>query len=120
MLPFVRRFTHSRTVHTLASRRPTLHTTIFPLHKRFTSSSSTPKAKLLESATGRLDRARIHLRYALTKSLRPWTLDDVFALSSWLFLSQTVFILVGTTTFVSLFLGAANSLKFQGTYLVGC
>ncbi|KAI0218055.1 Mitochondrial distribution and morphology protein 31, mitochondrial precursor [Massospora cicadina] len=53
------------------------------------------------------------LRRLLFKTARPWTLDDIFAMLSWVLLSNTFFVLAGTTTFFSLVLGLANSLKFQ-------
>jgi distribution and morphology protein 31 len=46
--------------------------------------------------------------------MRPWTLNDIGAVFSWVFLGQTVWLLVGTTSFVSLILWTANSLQFQG------
>ncbi|ORY93802.1 mitochondrial distribution and morphology protein family 31/32 [Syncephalastrum racemosum] len=45
--------------------------------------------------------------------MRPWTLNDITALFSWLFLGQSLWLLVGTTSFVSLILWTANSLQFQ-------
>lgn len=53
------------------------------------------------------------LRSMLTRRRRRWTRDDVWALASWLFVGQGLFILVGTTTFASLMLLLANSLQFQ-------
>ncbi|KAI8047968.1 mitochondrial distribution and morphology protein family 31/32 [Gilbertella persicaria] len=47
------------------------------------------------------------------RQIRPWTLNDATALFSWLFLGHTVWLLVGTTSFVSLILWLANSLQFQ-------
>ncbi|KAI9287849.1 mitochondrial distribution and morphology protein family 31/32 [Umbelopsis sp. AD052] len=47
------------------------------------------------------------------RSMRPWTLNDIGAVFSWVFLGQTVWLLVGTTSFVSLILWTANSLQFQ-------
>ncbi|KAI8979481.1 mitochondrial distribution and morphology protein family 31/32 [Mycotypha africana] len=44
---------------------------------------------------------------------RPWTMDDFTAIFSWFFLSGTVWILAGTTSFVSIGLFLANSLQFQ-------
>lgn len=49
----------------------------------------------------------------LTRRRRPWTRDDLWALLSWLFVGQGLFILVGTTTFASLVLLLANSLQFH-------
>jgi distribution and morphology protein 31 len=40
-------------------------------------------------------------------------MDDIIALFSWIFVSNSVFILVGTTTFCSILLFLANTLSFQ-------
>lgn len=40
--------------------------------------------------------------------------DDFLALFSWLFVGNTLFVLVGTTTFLSVVVVVANSLSFQG------
>ena len=55
-----------------------------------------------------------------SKGRRRWSADEFVALFSWIFLSQGVFILVGTTTFASLLLFTANSLRFQGNCLPLC
>lgn len=60
-----------------------------------------------------LERAKAALRTLLTRRRRPWTRDDLWALVSWLFVGQGLFILAGTTTFASLLLLLANSLQFQ-------
>jgi hypothetical protein len=56
------------------------------------------------------------VRNVLMRQRRRWTLDDVFAMLSWLFVSQTLFIVLGTTTFCSLILFVINSLRFQGIF----
>lgn len=53
------------------------------------------------------------LRVLLMRRRKSWSRDDVWALVSWLFVGQGLFILVGTTTFASLVLLLANSLQFQ-------
>lgn len=72
------------------------------------------KAELLSQARGFLERLKIRIKYPLMRQIRPWTLNDATALFSWLFLGHTVWLLVGTTSFVSLILWTANSLQFQG------
>lgn len=52
-------------------------------------------------------------RVLLTRRRRAWTRDDLWALVSWLFVGQGLFILAGTTTFASIVLLLANSLQFQ-------
>ncbi|KAJ3025923.1 Mitochondrial distribution and morphology protein 31, mitochondrial precursor, partial [Rhizophlyctis rosea] len=46
-------------------------------------------------------------------NVRPWKMDDVLALFSWIFVGHTVFLLAGTTTFLSLIVVVVNSLQFQ-------
>lgn len=75
------------------------------------------KAEVLAQARGFFERLRVRIRFILMRSMRPWTLNDIGAVFSWLFLGQTVWLLVGTTSFVSLILWTANSLQFQGTKL---
>ncbi|KAH7032010.1 mitochondrial distribution and morphology protein family 31/32 [Linnemannia elongata] len=48
------------------------------------------------------------------RQIRPWRVDDFIAMFSWAFLANVAFVLLGTTTFFSLVLAAANSLQFQG------
>ncbi|RKP13817.1 mitochondrial distribution and morphology protein family 31/32, partial [Piptocephalis cylindrospora] len=71
------------------------------------------KYQLLQEAQNGFERLRIHIKYALMRPIRPWTVDDVLALFSWAFGGTTLFILIGTTTFTSLILALANSLQFQ-------
>lgn len=72
------------------------------------------KDELMAQARGFLERWKIRIKYPLMRQMRPWTLNDITALFSWLFLGQSIWLLVGTTSFVSLILWTANSLQFQG------
>jgi len=83
-----------------------------PHHKPIT------KAELLAQARGFFDRLKIRIKYPLMRQIRPWTLNDATALFSWLFLGHTVWLLAGTTSFVSLILWLANSLQFQGWFFL--
>jgi hypothetical protein len=74
----------------------------------------TSKQELLAQARGFFERLKIRIKYPLMRQIRPWTLNDATALFSWLFLGHTVWLLVGTTSFVSLILWFANSLQTQG------
>ncbi|KAI9265629.1 mitochondrial distribution and morphology protein family 31/32 [Sporodiniella umbellata] len=71
------------------------------------------QAELLSQARGFFERLKIRIKYPLMRQIRPWTLNDATALFSWLFLGHTVWLLAGTTSFVSLILWTANSLQFQ-------
>ncbi|KAI8922532.1 mitochondrial distribution and morphology protein family 31/32 [Powellomyces hirtus] len=78
-----------------------------------TQSWRVARAELLDNVGGFWPRLRLRIRLFLMGSQRPWRADDVFALFSWIFMGHTLFLLVGTTTFLSLLLGVANSLQFQ-------
>lgn len=80
-----------------------------------TQSWRVARAQLLDNVGGFWPRLRLRIRLFLMGSNRPWRADDIFALFSWIFMGHTVFLLVGTTTFLSLLLGVANSLQFQGS-----
>ncbi len=77
----------------------------------------TSKEELLAQARGFFERLKIRIKYPLMRQNRPWTLNDATALFSWLFLGHTVWLLVGTTSFVSIVLWISNSLQFQGKKL---
>jgi hypothetical protein len=68
---------------------------------------------MLRGVEGFFPRLIAHIKYVLMRQHRPWTVDDILALFSWIFMSNAAFILVGTTTFVSILLALANSLQFQ-------
>lgn len=78
------------------------------------------KYELLIRARGFLQRLKVRIKYPLMKQMRPFTLNDISALFSWVFLGHTVWLLVGTTSFLSLGLWAANSLQFQGNNVMFC
>lgn len=72
------------------------------------------RAKLLSAAPTFLARLKIRFKLLLMRQIRPWRVDDFIAMFSWAFLANVAFVLLGTTTFFSLVLAAANSLQFQG------
>lgn len=78
------------------------------------------KYELLIQARGFIQRLKIRVKYPLMKQMRPFTLNDITALFSWVFLGHTVWLVVGTTSFLSFGLWAANSLQFQGIYYRNC
>ncbi|KAJ1930537.1 Mitochondrial distribution and morphology protein 31, mitochondrial precursor [Tieghemiomyces parasiticus] len=78
-----------------------------------TSANQAEKRALLQHADTRWARWRIHIRYALTRGFRPWTVDDILGIFSWIFVSNALFVLIGTTTFFSLVLAIANGLSFE-------
>ncbi|KAI8639909.1 mitochondrial distribution and morphology protein family 31/32 [Parasitella parasitica] len=71
------------------------------------------KYELLIHARGFIQRLKIRVKYPLMRQMRPFTLNDITALFSWVFLGHTVWLVAGTTSFLSFGLWAANSLQFQ-------
>ncbi|KAF9431781.1 Mitochondrial distribution and morphology protein 31, mitochondrial precursor [Entomortierella beljakovae] len=72
------------------------------------------RAKILSAAPTFLARLKLRFKLLLMRQIRPWRVDDFIAMFSWAFLANIAFVLLGTTTFFSLVLAAANSLQFQG------
>ncbi|PVU91229.1 hypothetical protein BB559_004219 [Furculomyces boomerangus] len=85
------------------------------LNNSLKTESKATKSQVLMNSKGVVDRLYIHFQFFLkgTSTSRPWTLDDVMALGSWILMSQAVWILIGTTTFVSVVLFILNQLKFD-------
>ncbi|KAJ2740568.1 Mitochondrial distribution and morphology protein 31, mitochondrial precursor [Coemansia sp. BCRC 34301] len=73
------------------------------------------RQEFLREITGFFPRVRARLRRALKGSYqkRPWTVDDVFALATWVIMSQAMMLLIGTTTTVSVILWTLNRLQYQ-------
>ncbi|AAS53762.1 AFR391Wp [Eremothecium gossypii ATCC 10895] len=82
------------------------------------------KQKLLSEATGFYDRFKINTKWLLIRGNRPFSGEEISTLLSWLILSQVLWVILGTTTFVSLLLFLANTVlakemvgKFVGNSL---
>ncbi|OBT90185.1 hypothetical protein VE02_00904 [Pseudogymnoascus sp. 03VT05] len=73
------------------------------------------KEELLAAATGFWSRLKIRFKWFSIRSARPWNVDDWSAFVSWFVLGHIVWILVGTTTFVSLLILAINTVVAQET-----
>lgn len=71
------------------------------------------KQELLSTASGFLSRLRIRAKWALTRSNRPFRMDDYSAFFSWFIFAHIFWIVAGTTTFVSLGLVAINTVSAQ-------
>ncbi|KAF9567941.1 mitochondrial distribution and morphology protein family 31/32 [Agrocybe pediades] len=67
----------------------------------------------LNVATGFWQRMRIRFKWFTVRSFRKWNADDISAFITWFVMSQTLWILVGTTTFFSVIFATANSLQLQ-------
>ncbi|KAJ2695744.1 Mitochondrial distribution and morphology protein 31, mitochondrial precursor, partial [Coemansia spiralis] len=70
---------------------------------------------MLRELSGFVPRLRARIRRALKGSYQkqPWTMDDVFAVATWLLMSQAMLLLIGTTTTVSVALWLLNRLHYQ-------
>ncbi|KAH8119011.1 mitochondrial distribution and morphology protein family 31/32 [Phellopilus nigrolimitatus] len=68
---------------------------------------------LLKVATNFWQRFRIRFKWFTIKSFRKFNADDMSAFITWFLMSQTVWILVGTTTFLSVVFATVNSLRLQ-------
>jgi mitochondrial distribution and morphology protein 31 len=72
------------------------------------------KEELLAAATGFWSRMRVRFKWFSIRSVRPFTLDEISALFSWVFLGHVIWFIVGTTTFFSLLIFAINTVFAQG------
>ncbi|KAF5386105.1 hypothetical protein D9615_002259 [Tricholomella constricta] len=68
---------------------------------------------LLNVATGFWQRTRIRFKWFTIKSFRKFNADDMSAFFTWFLMSQTIWILIGTTTFFSVIFAIVNSLRLQ-------
>lgn len=72
------------------------------------------KEELLAAATGFWSRLKVRFKWFSIRSVRPFSLDEIAALFSWVLLGHIVWIVVGTTTFFSLLILAINTVFAQG------
>lgn len=73
------------------------------------------KEELLAAATGFWSRLRIRFKWAAIKSNRKFNADEWFGFFSWIALGHIVWLIVGTTTFISLAIFAINTIFAQET-----
>ncbi|KDR75127.1 hypothetical protein GALMADRAFT_226782 [Galerina marginata CBS 339.88] len=67
----------------------------------------------LNVATGFWQRLRIRFKWFTVRSFRKFNADDISAFVTWFVMSQTLWILIGTTTFFSVVFATINSLRLQ-------
>ena len=72
------------------------------------------KEELLAAATGFWSRLKVRFKWFSIRSVRPFNLDEIAALFSWVLLGHVVWVVVGTTTFFSLLILAINTVFAQG------
>ena len=73
------------------------------------------KEELLAAATGFWSRLKVRFKWFSIRSARPFNADEIGALISWFFLGHVLWIILGTTTFVSLAIFAVNTVFAQET-----
>ncbi|OJJ59301.1 hypothetical protein ASPSYDRAFT_850847 [Aspergillus sydowii CBS 593.65] len=73
------------------------------------------KEELLAAATGFWSRLKVRFKWFSIRSVRPFNLDEITALFSWVLLGHVVWIVLGTTTFFSLLIIAINTVFAQET-----
>ncbi|KAJ5123430.1 hypothetical protein N7448_009527 [Penicillium atrosanguineum] len=73
------------------------------------------KEELLAAATGFWSRLKVRFKWFSIRSVRPFSLDEITALFSWVLLGHVVWFVVGTTTFFSLLILAINTVFAQET-----
>ncbi|KAI1329661.1 mitochondrial distribution and morphology proteins-domain-containing protein [Xylariaceae sp. FL0255] len=73
------------------------------------------KEEFLAAATGFWQRLKVRFKWASIRSMRPWNIDEWGAFVSWFLFGHLVWILVGTTTFVSLLILSINTVVAQET-----
>ncbi|TQB71670.1 Mitochondrial distribution and morphology protein 31, mitochondrial precursor [Monascus purpureus] len=73
------------------------------------------KEELLAAATGFWSRLKIRFKWFSIRSVRPFNLDEIAALFSWVLLGHLVWVVLGTTTFFSLVILAINTVFAQET-----
>ncbi|KAF2725529.1 hypothetical protein K431DRAFT_309163 [Polychaeton citri CBS 116435] len=73
------------------------------------------KEELLAAATGFWNRLGIRFKWFSIRSTRPYKIDDLHAFFAWIFWGHVLWIILGTTTFVSLAILTVNSIFAQET-----
>ena len=73
------------------------------------------KEELLAAATGFWSRLKVRFKWLTIKSARPFNVDEIVGFISWIALGHVIWIVIGTTTFVSLAILAINTVFAQET-----
>ncbi|OCF38630.1 mitochondrial distribution and morphology protein 31 [Kwoniella heveanensis CBS 569] len=71
------------------------------------------KEELLDAASGWWQRLRIRIKWFTIRGWRRFNTDDLSAFASFFVVGNTLWILIGTTTFVSAIFATLNSLSLQ-------
>lgn len=73
------------------------------------------REELLAAATGFWSRLKVRFKWFSIRSVRPFNVDEIGAFFSWILLGHVLWIILGTTTFFSLAIFAANTVFAQET-----
>ena len=73
------------------------------------------KEELLAAATGFWSRLKVRFKWATIRSARPFNMDEIFGFFSWIALGHIIWLVIGTTTFISLAIFAINTVFAQET-----
>lgn len=71
------------------------------------------KAELLAAGNSFWERLKIRFKWLTIRQVRPFNTDDLSAFFSWIIVGNIIWILVGTTTFFSLFIFTLNTVSAQ-------
>ncbi|KAJ3505041.1 hypothetical protein NLJ89_g7620 [Agrocybe chaxingu] len=94
------------------------HTTNYsPFFQRLAASLPHPhrptREDFLNVANGFWARLRVRFKWFTVRGFRRFNADDISAFVTWFVMSQTLWILIGTTTFFSVIFATINSLRLQ-------
>ncbi|KAK5952312.1 Mitochondrial distribution and morphology protein 31, mitochondrial precursor [Knufia fluminis] len=73
------------------------------------------KEELLAAATGFWSRMKVRFKWATIRSMRPFNVDEIVGFFSWIALGHILWLVIGTTTFISLAVFAINTVVAQET-----
>lgn len=73
------------------------------------------KEELLSAATGFWSRLKVRFKWATIRSARPFNMDEIFGFFSWIAIGHIIWLVIGTTTFISLAIFAINTVFAQET-----
>lgn len=71
------------------------------------------KEELLAAATGFWARMKVRFKWATIRSMRPFNVDEIVGFFSWIALGHILWLVIGTTTFISLAVFAINTVVAQ-------
>lgn len=70
----------------------------------------------LNQVNSRWDRMKVRMRWALIRSHRPFNTDDIGAMFSWIIWGHILWIILGTTTFISLVVWFMSQFRLEDVF----